>query len=79
MLALHDRAETEALTYPEVIDILTMQETDEHDRRLWLLAQKSEDPFKSYSEMRRIVEDTLAENESDDIEDLPNATWLRAT
>ncbi len=75
MLALRDRSEVEGLTHHEVIEILTMQDMEEQDRRWWLLAQKSTDPVKTYSEMREAIEDAVTP--AIDLDTHPLRDWYR--
>jgi hypothetical protein len=71
------RDEIEALTYHEVVEVLTMADMEEQDRRHFLLSTKSDDPYKTYSEIREGVEKALTPQAEVDDEPPEIASWLR--
>lgn len=71
------RDEIERLTHGEVVEILTTADMEEQDRRHFLLSTKSDDPYKTYSEIKAAVEDALLPKPEVDDEPPEIADWLR--
>lgn len=65
------------MTHGEVVEILTMADMEEQDRRHFRLALRSDDPMKTYSEIKAAIEE--ASTPQPDVDDEPPviADWLR--
>lgn len=73
------REEIEHLSYGEVVEVLTIADMEEQDRRHFALAVKSNDPLKTYSEIKAAVEDAMTPKAEVDDEPPDIANWLRRT
>lgn len=61
----------------EVIEVLTMADMEEQDRQHFLLAARTDDPFKTYAEIRQGVSEAMTPKP--DMSKIPNIDWLRRT
>lgn len=62
-----------------MVEILSEQEEQEQDRWHQLLSQKSDNPSKTYADIRKGIEDAMNDPlPATDIEHHPRRDWLRA-
>jgi hypothetical protein len=71
------RAEIENLTYLEVVEVLTMADMEEQDRRHFVVAVKSDDPLKTYNEIRSEIDEALTPKPDLGEMSPSAAAWLR--